>query len=58
MSATMSDGLRSEMGEPELSDTLNTSAFNTSTHATAGDVPESQNPEDIVERLEERLTSR
>jgi hypothetical protein len=34
------EGMRSEGSESELSDTLNTTAFDTATHATTGDLPD------------------
>jgi hypothetical protein len=37
------DDLHSEVSESELSETLNTTAFDTTTHATAGDLPEAEN---------------
>lgn len=43
------DDLRSEVSESELSEPLNTTAFDTATHATAGDLLEGQNPGDFVE---------
>jgi hypothetical protein len=40
--ATVND-LRSEASESELSETLNTTAFNTATHVTASDLPDTEN---------------
>jgi hypothetical protein len=46
---TTVDDLRSKASELELSDILNTTAFNTVTHATAGDLPDKENAGDFVE---------
>jgi hypothetical protein len=43
------DNSRSEIDESELSDPLNTTAFNTETHATAGDVADQAMHGDFVE---------
>jgi hypothetical protein len=43
------DGLRSEVSESELSETLNTTAFDTATHATAGDLVDTETAGDLVE---------
>jgi hypothetical protein len=39
----------SEISESELSDTLNTSAFNTHTHVTTGDLPDAETGGDLME---------
>jgi hypothetical protein len=43
------EDLRSEVSESELSETLNTTAFDTATHATAGDLPDTETAGDLVE---------
>lgn len=47
--STFGDNSRSEIDESELSDPLNTTAFNTETHATAGDVADQAMHGDFVE---------
>src|SRR3954470_17361272 len=47
--STFCDKSRSEIDESELSDPLNTTAFNTETHATAGDVADQAMHGDFVE---------
>jgi hypothetical protein len=43
------DSLRSEVSQSELSETLNTTTFDTATHATAGDLPEAANTGDLID---------
>jgi hypothetical protein len=43
------DDLRSEVSQSELSEILNTTAFDTATHATAGDLPEAANTGDLID---------
>jgi hypothetical protein len=43
------DDLRSEASESELSEALNATAFDTATHATLGNLPETQIRGDFVE---------
>ena len=46
---TLGDDLHSQLSESELSETLNTTAFETTTHATAGDLPNKENEDDLVQ---------
>jgi hypothetical protein len=41
--------IHSEASESELSDTLNTSAFDTHTHVTTGNLPNAETGGDLVE---------
>jgi hypothetical protein len=43
------EDLLSEVSESELSETLNTTAFDTATHATPGDLPNTETAGDFVE---------
>lgn len=43
------DDLRSEVSQSELSEILNTTAFDTATHATAGDLPQVANTGDLID---------
>jgi hypothetical protein len=46
---TLIDDLYSEASESELSETLNTTAFNTATHVTTGDLVDAETAGDLVE---------
>jgi hypothetical protein len=49
MSITYSiDDLRFKVSESELSETLNTTAFNITTHVTAGDLPDKEYTGDLI----------
>jgi hypothetical protein len=43
------EGMPSDISESELSDTLNTTAFDTATHATTGDLPDLNVAADFLE---------
>jgi len=43
------EDLCSEVSKSELSETLNTTAFDTATHATAGDLPNTETAGNFVE---------
>jgi hypothetical protein len=46
---TLNADLRSQLSELKLSEPLNTTAFDTTTHATAGDLLIKENEDDLVE---------
>jgi hypothetical protein len=46
---TLSDDLRSQLRESELSEPLSITAFDTTTHTAAGDLPNKGNEDDLIE---------
>jgi hypothetical protein len=46
---TLNADLRSQLSELELSEPLNTTTFDITTHVTAGDLPIKENENDLVE---------
>jgi hypothetical protein len=46
---TLGYNLRSQFSESGLPETLNITTFNITTHATAGDLPNKENADDLVE---------
>jgi hypothetical protein len=46
---TLGDDLRSQLSESDQSESLNITAFDTTTHVTAGDLLIKENEDDLVE---------